>query len=114
MLAGGAVNTALVHERSHAGERGEHIVPSGHALEIAAGVVQDEADFLFGRLRVFLGSRSRNVGGANQRMTVPRNHKQHPPIVGVRHHDGRIAWLEGTVEHHMHPLRRLDHRLCVG
>ncbi len=44
-------------------------------------------------------------------MTVPRNRKQHAPVAGMRHHDGRIAGKKRTVKYQVNALAGRNHRL---
>ena len=58
--------------------------------------------------------RNRRVGGADERVTVPRNREHHAAVRRVRHHDRRVGRQKGVVEHQMNALARRDQRLRVG
>ena len=93
-----------------AGEDAQHIGRGGMAGEVAGGVRQQEIDLLRKGSRFEGGRRYRGVGGADNGPAVPGDREQHPPIVGMRHHDGAVAGEKRAVQHEMHTLAGGDER----
>ena len=54
------------------------------------------------------------VGGADERVAVPRDREHHAAVAGVRHHDGALAGEKRRVEDEMHALAGRDGGLGRG
>ena len=76
--------------------------------------MQDEFDFLIERQRFKRGVFNGRIGGADQRVAVPRNGKHDAPIAGVGHHDRVVAGQKFALENQMDSLAGRDDVGRVG
>jgi len=99
------------HQRADAGKNAEHIGSRRALREVVARRFEDEVDLLTRRVRLQHRLRNSRVGGAYQRVAVPRDGEHHAPIARVRHHDRSITGQKLPRQHDVHTLARRDDRL---
>ena len=84
------------------------------AGKIARSIPQNETDLFLERARFQFSLLHRRVGGPDKDLAVPRNDEEDPAVIGMGHHDRRIALKKFAVKNEMHALAWLNRTRGTG